>query len=208
MCGRFAQYWPIERWGVLGPIEWHVGDFQPQYNVAPGSAVLSLVADHNRVWVGGIMHWGLRAGKHMVINARWETLAERPMFSRVLPGSRCLVPMNGYFEWHQESRLPYYFTATETDRPLLVAALYQRCPDGVRVCLVTRPAIYETRLIHPRMPLIVDHDQAHHWLSPDFDYEALHDAWSSQHTALQVSAVSSYVNSPRHNDAAVIQPLV
>ena len=155
MCGRFTQTKSQkEALGQLGGIELPPL-FHGRYNIAPTQKVATLRAD-GRV---AECRWGFVHPKSTapIINARIETLAERPMFKDLLSAHRCLIPADGFYEWKE--RQPYYFQTLEKQL-FAFAGLWR---DG-RCVVITRPADENMHGIHHRMPFILPASHWNRWL--------------------------------------------
>lgn len=207
MCGRLTQHWTAEAWQAAWPMEWQATLYVPRYNVSPGTSVLAVVHDRQGSAVAGLMHWGLKNPKGgLVINARGETLAERPMFRPLLDRGRVVIPMNGYFEWEPSTKAPYYLYAQK--HPLWALALYRREREGLaRFVILTRPAAPRLQRLHPRMPLLADLSSARAWLTARPVEEVLAGLLQQDIDYLTVHRVSNAVNSSRHEGADLIHPL-
>lgn len=131
-------------------------------DVVPTGEAPVLVASANKV-VAVFQRWGIpgwRGG--LVINARAETVCEKPMFRRSVVGRRCVIPASGYYEWDAQKH-KYFFRLP--DKPLYLAGIYD-CVDGQDRFVVLTTAPNETvRDIHDRMPLILSHEQVRPWLT-------------------------------------------
>lgn len=116
MCGRFAYVASNEELKS----QFHPSnaiEITPRFNIAPGSQVLCLVKTDEDEVQGVVLHWGFipswatdRKKFRNVINARAETIFEKPAFRQVIKSKRCLMPMSGFYEWHQENdrKQPYF----------------------------------------------------------------------------------------------------
>lgn len=169
---------------------------QPRYNVPPGSAlpiVCDSVSDEGevtrRMETAG---WGLVPGwaketkiGFRAFNARSETVAEKPMFRSAFVRRRCIIPVNGYYEWKTEAgeKIPWLMHATEGDW-LFMAGLFEfakcsdlqddfsptdpRITDGwyVSTTILTMPSSGHLAEVHDRMPLMVDRNGIDLWLEP------------------------------------------
>lgn len=105
------------------------------------------------------MRWGFEgpsAGK-VVINARSETAAEKPMFRDALAMRRCLIPASSYFEWERTSVFRTKWAIRAKERLLFMAGLYQLEQSMPRFVILTRAAAPGIAFIHNRMPVILDH---------------------------------------------------
>lgn len=184
MCGRYAITLPPDAMQAL----FRYGErpnFPPRYNIAPTQPV-PVVRIHDGARQFILMRWGFIPGWvkdpksfPLVINIRGESAHEKPSFRAALTRRRCLMPADGFYEWHRvdkESR-PYLFR--KPDRGLFAfAALWEtwHSPDGSEidtVALVNGPANGLMSAIHDRCPVIIapaDHDA---WLDPAADGNAV-----------------------------------
>jgi len=185
MCGRFTQTKSREEIiEALGGIELPPL-FHRRYNIAPTQTVAALRQDAPGTAVECV--WGFanpRSGAP-IINARAESLVERPMFKGLLKENRCLVPADGFYEW--KGKQPYYFQLA--DRLLFAfAAIWQ----NARCVIITRAADGNMRGIHDRMPVIFRVPDFRNWLDgfviPDIP------------PPLTARPVSRRVNSTAHDD--------
>ncbi len=152
-------------------LDWCDHAFEPSYNVAPGQRVSVVVAQAGRGLT--LATWGFRppwsTNRALIINARTETLAEKPLFATALQRRRCLVPATGYFEW-SNGRSWYLFRAS--GQLLTFAGLLDR-RDGVdSLVICTLPASTTVRPIHPRMPAVVPPSRWADWLDCSAPREA------------------------------------
>jgi putative SOS response-associated peptidase YedK len=154
-------------------------DMLPHFNIAPTQGVLAIANDHpDRL---GVFHWGLVPSwakdpgiGSRLINARAETLAEKPAFRTALARRRCLVPADGFYEWRSEGgklKTPMYIRM-KSGEPLAFAGLWDvwHSADGSELpsltIITTAPnSLMET--IHNRMPAIVQPKDYDRWLSPN-----------------------------------------
>ena len=178
MCGRFVQSHDASFYAEAFQVETIRADTLPaSYNVAPTDSVYA-VAEHNGARLLGSFRWGLipwwakdrRIGARN-INARAETVAEKPAFRDSFAKRRCLIPADGFYEWQRlpKGKLPHYFYRVD-DRPLALAGLWAswndpESGDRVRTCtiLTGRPNDLVVD-IHDRMPVILPEDVWTDWL--------------------------------------------
>lgn len=203
MCGRFIlslQLDEIRRvLGVESPPDW-----LPRYNIAPSQpAMVVAAADMQAVW----MRWGLVPGwakdaaiGTKMINARAETLAEKPAFRQALARRRCLVPANGFYEWQKlpggRGTQPLCFTLKDGN-PFFFAGLWEnwRQPDGADYLSFTLITCAPNSLmapIHDRMPVILTPEQGQAWLAAPKPVLLA----PFQAESMQMHPVSKRVNSP------------
>ena len=107
------------------------------------------------------MVWGFPA-KQLVINARAESAAERPMFRRSLMQKRCAVPVTGFYEWNEDKAK--FFFRPKAKELLYLAGLYEDYEDGPRFVILTRDAAGSVKNVHDRMPVIIPQNMLLAWL--------------------------------------------
>ena len=103
----------------------------------------------------------------MIINARAETAAQKPMFAESFAKRRCIVPATGYYEWTKDKTR--YLFQTPGRGIIYLGALWRRCEDGVRFVILTVPANRTAAMVHDRMPVVLDSDSLTAW-SVDMSY--------------------------------------
>ena len=216
MCGRFTLTVDIntiaETFGVAPSLE-----AAPRYNIAPTQEVVSILRNGTAhlEWLqwGLIPSWAKDAsiGSKM-INARAETLAEKPSFKRLLRSRRCLVPADGFYEWKKErsGKIPMYITFKDGS-PFAFAGLWDlwRDPDGrqIRTCtLITTEPNAVVAPIHDRMPVILPPEVRDMWLDNAIQDEhallPLLLPYSAE--AMTARAVSRLINNPKSEGAELI----
>jgi putative SOS response-associated peptidase YedK len=219
MCGRYSLICIDDlgnRFRVFDPM---MGS-RSRFNIAPGNEMPVVVrAGENHL---AILRWGLipswtkdiRTAKPL-INARAETLVEKPAFRSLLNTRRCLVPASGFFEWTHEGnrKIPSYFRLT--DAPLFsFAGLFDlwHNPDGVTVSTYTIITCNANSLVapsHDRMPVILSRAAEERWLSPEpVPPEELKQILVPYPAGLMEAVpVSDLVNNTEVDDERVIHPL-
>lgn len=221
MCGRYAATLPPEQMAELFKLL-NTIDLVPRYNIAPTQPVAAIweVSGERR---GHFARWGLvpRWVKDprefpLIINARVESMADKPAFRDSLKHGRCLLPASGYYEWHtgpDKKKQPYYITL-ENDQPMALAGLYSTWvgPEGEEVdtvATVTVPANPDLAGIHDRMPAILLGDQIDQWLDVRtvLAKQAHQLALPLPTGAVKFHPVSTRVNSARIDDPALIEPV-
>jgi len=177
MCGRYAlTLGPRDiqdLYAVLAEIE----DFPPRYNIAPTQPVLAVWQEAGRR-VARLVRWGLVPGWvkdprefPLLINARAETMMDKPAFRNSVRNQRCIVPASGYYEWRTApggAKTPFYIAFAD-GAPMSLAGLLSTWagPNGEEVdtvALVTTDANAELTAIHNRMPAILEGESAELWL--------------------------------------------
>lgn len=225
MCGRYAFYEHQELSERLTNVSLDTAFFEhfnPTWNAAP-SQDLPVIVEDDEIAAVRAMSWGLiprwtkpgERPKVAPINARSETLAEKPMFRSLVKSRRCVVPANGFYEWKRtaDGKQPFLIEPT-TGQIMLFAGLYDVAPgtegtSRVSFTIVTTRANGTMEQIHDRMPVILSDDDAALWLDPDLDaIEPLeHLLEPSDDDAIAMRPVSKEVNNARTNHPGLIEPL-
>jgi putative SOS response-associated peptidase YedK len=224
MCGRFTLTTSKRELAELfGATEVETPAALPQYNIppsAPALAVRQLPGHEGRQLLP--LRWGLipawakdPAIGNKLINARAESAADKPSFRDAFRRRRCLVLVDGFFEWKKQGgkRQPYYVRLRDP-QPFAFAGLWERWrgphDQPVETCTVlTTGANDLVRPIHDRMPVILEPAAYERWLDPGVNEPAelqplLHPYRADQMIAYPVSRL---VNNPRHDDAQCLEPL-
>jgi len=172
MCGRFTQAFS---WAEVIAFYSLVDEIAPSlsasWNVAPthGAGVIVLDRDGLRFQH---MRWGLvpswakdpSVGSKL-INARCETLGEKPAFRKALRSRRCIVPISGFYEWQRQGRGKQpWFVMSADGRPLALAGLWEEWNGLLSFTVITVPANEKVAEIHDRMPAILSQEEALAWL--------------------------------------------
>jgi len=218
MCGRFAFYSPHEAvtrlFGVAGapPVE-------PRYNIAPTQFVAAVRADAAGRSAFATLHWGLvpswakekSIGARM-INARAETLGEKPSFRSAYRRRRCLVLADGWYEWQRSGAVKQpYFITFEDREPFGMAGLWESWRDPASgeplesCCIVTTQAAPELARVHDRMPVIIPAERRDDWLDPAGASDAILVPWTRG--GFEIRPVSRRVNDARNQGADLVEPL-
>jgi putative SOS response-associated peptidase YedK len=155
----------------------------PAYNIAPTDRVLTVLSDGQRNYPE-LMHWGLvhfwikkMSDSSRMINARAETVSERPSYQKSFASRRCLIPATGFFEWRKgpgKTRQPVRIML-ESEEPFAFAGIWERATPRnfpevgeITSCsIITTVANDLVRPIHDRMPVILPPDLYADWLNPD-----------------------------------------
>jgi putative SOS response-associated peptidase YedK len=251
MCGRYASAKNADALVEEFEVEESLVDkpLNPDYNVAPTKQVYSVItrekhdddspADHEATRQLRVVKWGLvpswakdpGIGSRM-INARSETLAEKPAFRRAFAKRRCLVPADGYFEWYtpQGDDVPRTAKGTPKKQPfflqrddghtLAMAGLYEWWLDKTReredpdawllsMTIITTSATDAAGRIHDRMPVVIPESGWTDWLDPSVDDRAkLEELMQpAQEVKLAAYPVSDRVNNVRNNGPELVEPL-
>ena len=219
MCGRFTQQLPAEEmchlYSVRGtPLP---PNQRARYNGAPGQNFTACRVDEDSTRKIALLRWGLvpswaRDAKiaSRLINARSETVHSKPSFRAAFRSRRCLIPGDGWFEWHQTGRgkQPYFLSLADGS-PLSFAALWERWDqDGAPLetfTIITTPASPELRDIHHRQPAIIDPRWISVWLDPLASLPALLEVVRQPCCGpFERRPVSTRVNSVRNDDPDIL----
>lgn len=220
MCGRYTLTMPVEtlaeEFGVAGPLP----ELSPSYNVAPTQEVAAVLVDGDERHLE-MLRWGLipswaddpQIGSRM-INARSETVAEKPSFRGAFRKRRCLIPADGFYEWQRtgNGKQPYYVRAKDGS-PFAFAGLWEswgRDGEEIRSCtILTTEANEIVGEVHHRMPVIVAPENYEVWLDPDVRDTEWFTALLTPYPAEEMEAypVSRFVNSPSNDDKRCVEPV-
>ena len=218
MCGRFVVTLPPDAMAQLFSAT-PANDLPvvPNYNVCPTTQIHVVLGEDEAPRRLVSMRWGFLPKWYktpsdgpLLINARAETLAEKPAFRAACRARRCLIPITGFFEWTKDSegvRWPWYISAKA---PLALAGVWQNWSDGeqdLTTCAIVTTGANETMSqVHHRMPVIIDEQDWGLWLG-----EAGHGAATLMKAAredlLTFHQVDRAVNSNRAAGPELIEPL-
>lgn len=121
-----------------------------------------------------LMRWGFETGgKGLLINARSETAAVKPMFAPLARERRLVAPATGYFEWEKRGSARVKYRLSLHQSAAYMAGLYRLTDKGGEFVILTRDADPKIQFIHERMPVLFDWDAALKWLSPACDFRAM-----------------------------------
>ena len=218
MCGRFAITLPSDAMAQLfdaSPA--NALPEVPNYNVCPTNAVHVVLAEEGRRlqalrW-GFLPHWYKAPnGGPLLINARAETLAEKPAFKAACRARRCLIPVTGFYEWTKDpdgARLPWYIQPVG-DGPLVFAGVWQDWEhegEVLRTCAIVTCAANQTMSqIHHRMPVILDREDWAKWLGEE-GHGAARLMGPAPEDVLRFHRVATQVNSNRTSGPDLIEPI-
>jgi putative SOS response-associated peptidase YedK len=231
MCGRYAFYTPFEAVVRLFAVdEVHAEDTGPRYNIAPSQDVPIVrsspyhgeEAAREPMRELALARWGLvpfwasdpKIGNRM-INARGETVADKPAFRAAFRKRRCLVPADGFFEWQRSAagKQPWFIRAADGE-PLAFAGLWELWdakgtePPLASCTIITTRANEMMKPLHDRMPVVLAPSAREAWLDPASSPAALQGLLEpAAEAALEAWPVSLRVNSPANEDASLVEPL-
>jgi putative SOS response-associated peptidase YedK len=217
MCGRYTLRTPVDTLAERFEIDDAPSSVAASYNVAPTQGVATVLIEDGKRKLE-MLQWGLipswaddpSIGNKM-INARGETVAEKPSFRKAFRNHRCLVLADGFYEWQKTAngKQPYYIRMDDGS-PFAFAGLWESWQNGREIrsaTIITTDANDVVAPIHNRMPVILHPEDYALWLDPDFDEKepltTLLKPYPSE--AMEAYPVSRRVNSPSNNEPSIIE---
>ena len=235
MCGRYAQTADMrelmEQFSVTGtspesslPLNWNIAPTNPIYIIRANDQTGNDALQEKAL---AVVSWGLigpwltdcqeaRASQSRAINARSESIHEKPTFRNAFRATRCLIPASGYYEWatalgKYSPKQPFYISAQD-DKQLPIAGIWSswRAPSGEVIetaSIITQEAQGELATIHSRMPVFMPQDRWDTWLNPrNTDVNELKSLMVVENPESIVKAhpVSSAVNTVANNGKGLI----
>ena len=211
-----AQDMPQMKGAVMHALDEHVAGFQPRYNIAPSQQILTIRSGRSLGQLGdprdnyqvSMLRWGMipswaqqRNVGQRLINARAESLLDKPAFRRPLRKQRCLIVASGFYEWERigKVRQPFLFSHQQQD-VFFIAGLWDQWTaspqEVIESCtIITTEANTIVSPIHDRMPTILSLEQACAWLDPNTSLDEL-------------AALARQTYSPQFMDATRVESLV
>jgi len=224
MCGRFNLRTPASELASFFDIVFDPplqATLAPRFNIAPSQPVLVIRGEFDRV-AADLVNWGLVPGwakdptvGNRMINARCETVAEKPSFQAAFRRRRCLVPATGFYEWQKtggREKQPWHIHRPD-DSPLAFAGIWERweADDGsaLETCaIITTAANSRMDPIHHRMPVILEPADFPAWLDPEHDdrdrLESLMVPCPDQE--LVTEPIDTWVNRPANEGPDCLRP--
>ncbi len=224
MCGRFALHEPPEE--IVRAFQLAraglAGGYVPRYNIAPTDDVLAVrVRDQSKGRESALLRWGLvphwakdATVAARTINARAETVAEKPAYRDSFRSRRCLIPADGFYEWQKRlsGKQPYYFNMKD-GKVFALAGLWdewRQVGNGLESCTILTTEPNElTRPIHSRMPVILQPTDYDTWLDPELNDPVQLGSLLCPFPAQQMAAypVSTFVSRAGNEGPTCIEPL-
>ncbi|MCX7853872.1 MAG: SOS response-associated peptidase [Caldilineales bacterium] len=221
MCGRFTLTASGDELASLFDLE-QAPNLEPRYNIAPTQPVAVVRLDREgRRREFTLMRWGLIPSwakdihiGNRLINARAETLTEKPAFRTAFRRRRCLIPANGFYEWQKPTagRKQPYFIGLPDRRPFAFAGLWEHWEgaDGSVLdscAIITTAANERVRVLHDRMPVILERTDFGDWLDPTTTPDRLFHLLRPYPFEMLIYPVSTLVNAPENDRPECIVPL-
>ena len=216
MCGRIAFFKSKEK--IINELlidKWDECDYLPNYNTVPSNN-LYVLASKKDLRVIKTMSWGItpKWSKKKLINARIETLQQKPAFRNLLNTNRCLIICDGYYEWKKErvDSQPYIIYR-KSKKLILMAGLWKtsnlNSGKNIYSCaIITKPSQNNISEIHHRMPLILDLSNVDTWLnSKDYSYDYFISDLSYSNIELEYHSISKAINDPFNSNPELLNPI-
>lgn len=212
MCGRYTLAAGPEYIADYFQVDGPMPEFQPSWNITPGGDIPVICQAPEDGRTCSLMHWGLIPhwakepdSKYKMINAKAETLSQRPAYRDAYKHRRCLIPANGFYEWQAtaQGKQPYYIHRKD-DSLLAFAGLWEYWEKEhiINSCtIITTTANSSIRSIHERMPVIITRENFDSWLDPhNTDTHSLAELLAPHDDKLlEPYRVSTAVNNPAHD---------
>jgi putative SOS response-associated peptidase YedK len=211
MCGRFAL--PLDPGELVRVflVDEFVDAAPPSWNIAPSREISVVLQDGEKRFLT-TLKWGLvpawarkKESFRPLINARSETIREKPSFKQAFSRRRCIIPASGFFEWDRKESpaLPWYFSLRD-NLPMALAGIYEEKEgEGGTCAIITTDANGPVSRVHHRMPVILSPEAAGTWLlEPDPSLLV-----PLPDDSMQAWPVSREVNSPANDTPSCIDPV-
>ena len=188
MCGRYAQAQEMDE--IIGEFDLDGSTLDASlplnWNIAPTNEIY-IIRDSAEKRILDSASWGIiapwqknfseaRASQSHAINARSESIHEKPTFRQAFRTTRCLIPATGYYEWATSlgkypPKQPFYITSAQSNKSLSIAGIWStwKSEKGEEIqtaAIITREAVGELATIHSRMPVFMERDKWNDWLDP------------------------------------------
>ena len=222
MCGRYNLITDAEAlvdFFEIDQVLFEASGLGPRYNIAPGQNVpIIRNAGHcNELLLarwGLVPHWSREPGtKYSTINARAETVAEKPSYRDAFKRKRCLISANGFYEWRRDGdkKTPHHIHAPDNSL-LAFAGLWdhwEKQGEGFDSCsIIVIAASRAMQPIHERMPVILNPAQYSTWLNPaHYNRAQLESMLVPYAGSLEIDQISRFVNSPENDGPGCVAPL-
>jgi putative SOS response-associated peptidase YedK len=225
MCGRVVQSSSPARYALVDGMnvrDSRVSNYPPRWNAAPSQELLVIRRNHQTGQVSlDPLRWGLipnwckdPTGGRKPINAKAETVADLPSFREAYRKRRCILPVDGFYEWKaikgQRAKKPYAI-AMQDGSPFGIAGIWENWKDPsigawIRTfAIITTDANELVNQIHDRMPAILAPPDYVRWLSEEPDPRNMLKPFPSE--AMRIWPISSRVNKPENDESSILEPV-
>ena len=219
MCGRFARINTAREIKEIFNLDQIEIELSPSYNIAPTHDIAVIIENGSSKLTA--MRWGLipfwakdTAISTKFINARGETIDEKPSFKHSFQKRRCLIVANGFYEWQKRglNKFPYFIHLKDKN-PFCFAGIYDnwKSPDGEKITscsIITTNASNNLKSIHPRMPVILCENNFSLWFKNSNPTQLKQLLVPYTHSALDFYEVPADVNSPANNYPELIESTI
>ena len=219
MCGRFTLTTKAEALEQRFHAQLEMELYRPTYNAAPSQGLSVILNDDPgsivRAGWGFVPQWADRgSGVKALINARGESVADKPFFRSAFKQHRCLVLADGFYEWRRatKGKVPYRI-ALKSKEPFAFAGIWSRVHDvegklRSTFAIITTAANQLVKIIHDRMPVILRQEDEEDWLNPQLGLDEAKAMLSPYPVERMVAyQVSLQVNSPKYNEEDLVWPV-
>ena len=214
MCGRYTFFNNIDSLQHslnIDVIDSNIINHQASYNISPTQNA-PVVFEENNKRILKNMRWGLipswakdNSFASKLINARSETIADKPSFKNLITTNRCVVLANGYYEWvNVDNKKHPYFIYSEENTMISMAGLWTEWKDVISFTIITKKSDLSISHLHHRMPLILQEEKIDSYLDKRNTFD---DFVKFDDMKLKYHQVSNLVNSPKNNNASCINPI-
>lgn len=211
MCGRFNLIaTPDKVMSEFGLDS--LAEYETSYNIPPGQAILNITQLPDESLQASYAHWGLvpswakdRKNSNHLINARAETLSEKPSFRAAFKKRRCLVPCTGFYEWHKTEQGKQAYHIAHPDQHLFAFAglweYWEHAGETLYSCtIITTAANALMQPIHERMPVIVAQLDYRQWLDSQQTSANLQQLLEKDaYAGMVLKPISNWINNPQHD---------
>lgn len=217
MCGRFASYKNLEKLKNIFDLKNKTDKILSSYNISPGqnTSMIFNYEFHNYVLPS---YWGYSFVnnetniKQLVFNSRIETINNKILFKESFLKRKCIIPINGYYEWKTDNneKKPYYIQLGDGELIFLAAIWREEIINNQKTrvfSIITKEASNSIREIHHRMPFILNANNATKYIENQNDNSMLSDTNINEGIDLNYHVVSKFVNSPKNNEIKCLQSL-
>ena len=209
MCGRFAQ---VIKHNYLKKYLDEISNpeltIPINFNVAPTQVVGVIFSEEKRIFQD-FMYWKLvpawanESTNYNIINTRIESISEKAVWQGLFRHKRCLVPANGFYEWHKETKQPY-FIKLKDEELMFMAGIYdiKEYLDGSihpSFSILTKEANEEISILHHRMPIVLPNNQIDDYICNSDYHQVLKNCDTPRENIFQIYPVSPAINKTKNN---------
>ena len=218
MCGRFASYKHHEKLNKIFDLKNKAENQFKSYNVTPGQNI-NIILNYDYYNYILESNWGYNFvnkttnQNQTVINSRIETINEKLLFKESFIRRKCIIPINGYYEWKNNGnqKKPYFIQLGDGELIYLAGIWRKELQNDKKVrvfSIITRHANSKIKHIHNRMPIILNLNEAFEYMDKEKSDKIINDKITSDGDIdLKFHEVSKYVNNPQNNDLKCIEPI-